>query len=73
MSNKNICLLGIVMGICGSVIIADWQSVGGDPCNQYSYDRFKAASSNLTSGDSCGSGGGGETPSGVLHHASVSC
>ena len=65
MSNKNICLLGMVMGICGSVIIADWQSVRVDPCDQYSYDRLKAVSANLTSSDSCG--GGSEASTGVLH------
>lgn len=54
------------MGICGSVIIADWQSVGGDPCDQYSYERLKAVSSNLTSSDSCG-GTDNETLPGVLH------
>ena len=58
------------MGICGSVIIADWQSVGGDPCDQYSYDRFKAASSNLTFSDSCVGGDDG-TPSGVLQYVAV--
>ena len=57
MSNKNICLLGIVMGICGSVVIADWQSVGGDPCDQYSYEELKSMSTNMTSSDSCGGGG----------------
>jgi len=55
----------MVMGICGSVIIADWQSVRGDPCDQYSYDRLKAVSANLTSSDSCG--GGSEASTGVLH------
>ena len=58
------------MGICGSVIIADWQSVGGDPCDQYSYERLKAVSSNLTSSDSCG-GTDNETLPGVLHFVTV--
>ena len=53
------------MGICGSVIIADWQSVRGDPCDQYSYGRLKAEYTNLTSSDSCG--GGSEASTGVLH------
>ena len=70
MSNKNICLLGICMGICGSLIISDWQSVRGDPCDQYSYGRLKAVSSNLTSNDSCGSAEE-EALLGVLQHAST--
>ena len=65
MSNKNICLLGIILGICGSVIIADWQSVWGDPCDQYSYERLKTMFSNVTNSDSCGGGGDNETLPGV--------
>ena len=65
MSNKNICLLGIILGICGSVIIADWQSVWGDPCDQYSYERLKTMSSNVTTSDFCGGGGDNETLPGV--------
>lgn len=64
-SNKNICLLGIIMGICGSVIIADWQSVWGDPCDQYSYERLETMSANVTTSDSCGGGGDNEMLPGV--------
>lgn len=69
-SNKNICILGVVLGICGSVIIADWQSVRGDPCDQYSYERLKTVAANLTSSDSCG-GIGSETFPGVLQYVTI--
>ena len=34
-SNKVICLIGFVFGLLGTVLIIDWQSLGGDPCNHY--------------------------------------
>ena len=70
MSNKSICILGVVLGICGSVIIADWQSVRGDPCDQYSYERLKTVAANLTSSYSCG-GIGSETFPGELQYVTI--
>ena len=71
MSNKNICLMGIILGICGSVIIADWQSVWGDPCDQYGYERLKTMSANVTTSDSCRGGGDNETLPGVSRCVTV--
>ena len=44
MKNKNICIVGFVMGIIGCTVLADWQSLQGDPCDQYSYEKFSNSS-----------------------------
>ena len=34
--NRIICCLGLVLALSGSLISTDWQSLRGDPCNQFS-------------------------------------
>jgi hypothetical protein len=44
LSNKTICIIGLMCGVSGCLIATDWQSLGGDPCDQYSYDKFNSSS-----------------------------
>lgn len=36
MDNRFIFLLGLVLGLIACVLIADWQALGGDPCDEFS-------------------------------------
>jgi hypothetical protein len=44
LSNKTICIIGLMCGVSGCLVATDWQSLGGDPCDQYSYDKFNSSS-----------------------------
>ena len=30
-------------GVSGCLVATDWQALGGDPCDQYSYDKFNSS------------------------------
>ena len=34
--NRFIFLGGLILGLIGSVLMADWQAIGGDPCDEFS-------------------------------------
>ena len=36
MDNRFIFLGGIILGVIASLIMADWQALGGDPCDKFS-------------------------------------
>ena len=38
--NRIICLLGLLLALCGSLIASDWQAIRGDPCDQFSKAKF---------------------------------
>ena len=38
--NRNILIGSLIIGIIGTLIMTDWQSIGGDPCNQFNDDEI---------------------------------
>ena len=55
--NRITCLAGLLLGLCGSLIATDWQSLGGDPCSKISDTLFTNSSSSVQyDGSTSGSG-----------------
>ena len=44
LDNRKVFIVGICMGIAGSVTMSDWQSIGNDPCLQVTTERVNLAS-----------------------------
>lgn len=61
--NRIICFISLLLALMGSLISADWQSIGGDPCDQFSNKQSDSSNftfdwndSNISSNLSIGSG-----------------
>lgn len=58
--NRIICFISLLLALMGSLISADWQSIGGDPCDQFSNKQSDSSNftyySNISRNSSIGSG-----------------
>lgn len=48
--NRITCLIGLLLALSGSLLATDWQSLGGDPCDQFS--KIANLSHNTSTGQS---------------------